>query len=109
VSDSTDLPDVRSDPPLGLSDLTSRSRAHTINRERPHFVYEFWSDQECLWVGVTRQLGRIIDTHSRRPWWPTVTRVAATRYVNKSRAMDAAVIIRDEAPPRYVSIDGDDA
>jgi len=51
---------------------------------RKHFVYEFWSGDECLYVGLTAQPAGRISTHSQKPWWIDVTRIEATSYPNRN-------------------------
>lgn len=48
-------------------------------RTAPHTVYEIWSGDTCLYVGMTRNTRRRLNEHrQRQPWWPSVTDVKYT-------------------------------
>lgn len=64
------------------------------------WVYEFWSGDECLYVGQTGDaLARLREHQRGSEFWPDVTQVKVT-LVENSAAADATEIalIRSERP-----------
>lgn len=61
--------------------LTPGSRRKYDNTWKPHYVYQFWRDETCLYVGCTAQpAGRISHHASSQPWWGEVTHFSAEVY-----------------------------
>lgn len=81
--------------------LTARSKAYNRNADKPHFVYELWSDRECLYVGMTINVGARLTAHTKQPWWRYVADVKARRYGHRDDAWaeEAATIARYQ--PRH--------
>lgn len=61
-----------------MSILTPGSQAKHLNAWKPHYVYQFWADDTCLYIGCTVQpAGRISQHASIQPWWGQVTHFSA--------------------------------
>ena len=70
--------------------LSPGSRAKYRNADRPHYVYQFWADDECLYVGCTVQpAGRIASHASSQPWWQRVTHFSAEVYPCREDGLQA--------------------
>jgi len=69
--------------------------------DRPHYVYEFWTDRECLYVGMTASPAGRIQTHARQYWWGRVTRIEANVYPNRAQAMAREAHLIDLHQPAF--------
>lgn len=54
---------------------------------RPHYVYEFWAADQCLYVGLSAQPAGRIGVHSNKPWWAKVRRIEAQVFPDRHSAM----------------------
>ena len=79
--------------------LTNRSQMAADRRKRPHFVYQIWSGDTCLYVGATANVGQRLSAHSKKEWWHSATRVIADVYPNKYDALDVERDLIQELDP----------
>lgn len=82
--------------------LSPRSRAAYRLKDKPHYVYQFWSDRACLYVGCTAQpSGRIAHHASVQPWWRKVTHFSAEVHPDKETARNAEAALIHELQPEW--------
>lgn len=79
----------------------SRARDRAERFRRPHFVYEFWSEHECLYVGMTSSPAARFTSHATKPWWYRVQRIEAVRYPGRDAARAAESARITELQPAY--------
>lgn len=68
--------------------LSLGSQRANKRREQPHYVYQLWGREACIYVGLTSDLGQRLKAHSAKEWWPEVVRVAAEVYPDKYSGLD---------------------
>ncbi|WP_107768498.1 GIY-YIG nuclease family protein [Nocardioides terrigena] len=82
--------------------LSPRSAAHFRLKDKPHYVYQFWSDTTCLYVGCTAQpAGRIASHASKQPWWRKVTHFSADVHPDKETGLIAEAALIHELQPEW--------
>lgn len=86
--------------------LTLGSHRAYARREMPHFVYELWGDRECVYVGLTSDLGQRLRSHSVKEWWPNVVRVVADIHPNRYSGLAAEKERIQELRPTSGGTDG---
>lgn len=79
--------------------LSAGSRRNHIRREMPHYVYQLWGRRECIYIGVTSNLGQRLASHSKKDWWPDVARVVADLHVDKYAGLNAEKDLIQEHDP----------
>lgn len=79
-----------------LSQLSNRANAR---RDEPHYVYQLWGHRECIYVGLTSNLGKRLAQHVTKEWWPDVVRVTAERYPDKYSGLDVEKDLIQELAP----------
>lgn len=68
-------------------------RRHTrgpfyIHENERNWVYSLWAGDVCLYVGLTNDLKRRLESHRYKPWWSEVTRVVSDEVIGRSAAME---------------------
>lgn len=82
--------------------LTPGSQRKYINALKPHYVYQFWADDTCLYVGCTVQpAGRIGSHASSQPWWHQVTHFSAEVYPCREDGFRAETRLIQELDPAW--------
>lgn len=82
-----------------MSVLTKQSRARLLTENRPHFVYQFWAEDRCLYVGMTASPSGRIAPHAQTEWWAQVVHFEADVLPDRETARQReADLIRDLQP-----------
>jgi hypothetical protein len=68
---------------------------------RPHYVYQFWGQSTCLYIGMTASPSGRIATHARSSWWRKVVRIEAEVHPDRLSAMEAEARLIAEHEPSY--------
>lgn len=59
---------------------------HDPQALRPHYVYELWAGDTCLYVGMTANLKSRIGDHRRKPWGSQITEVRSVERPTRGAA-----------------------
>lgn len=58
-----------------------------VRDAKPHYVYECWADNACLYVGMSAAPGRRLASHASTEWWPRTRRVEIHWFPDRQQAV----------------------